>query len=131
MSGSSVINCPTLDCFNCAYTQDTCSYDTGIASCVNAADNPSHVSNQIWFEYFRPCADRYHLCASNLIDLARQSGSVTDSLADGNTAFFTISPDYNPESTQNTIQRNYYCKWSISLDQTQKYKLEITRQEPI
>lgn len=126
----SSLSCPTLDCFNCAYTKGSCYFDSAGNKCVDPRQASSSLNiistSQSWYTYFQSCNDRLDLCASNTAGLTQLSGSVKDSLANGSVAFFTMSADLNFSNT-NTIQRNYFCNWQLDLDYSATYLIEIER----
>lgn len=56
---------------------------------------------QQWYGYYSQCTDRLGLCQSNLAALIQKTGSVTQALANGETAQFTMTLDLGTQFNVN------------------------------
>ena len=115
-------NCGDLDCFNCAFTAGICTYDVGFGTCFATPENNNR--RQAWWKWYEDCYDRKRLCYSNQDALTKMSGSLDEAFGQGQRLSYTILPNLLSDVT---TPRNYFCSWSVDLDPTKQYWLEISR----
>ena len=110
--------CEGSNCFDCSFTAGKCVWNPLNNHCGKLDTNGVDISGLRWWQWFEKCKDNEGFCDDNIHIVKMQGGgSLERGLFEGGELYFSIKKPAGKRS----IPQNYYCSWTIDLDEELRY----------